>query len=265
MAMRRPRVIRRRRAPRRRRRLVRRRVGAAKKDRFAASAQINLGGWNYTNNRKRLSRRALKNQQYKASTAAQHFRSNNAVPITVTSPANRQQGNTFYIPWIADGIAVGTRFWEAGGGLITLDGASATTDFGSGDLFMRGGKATLTIENAALTPMIVRTWKIRSKRTGFPVTANPKSQDWDPSIPGAGLDFQQFYSFYDNIDYIIRPGDCVQRVTRIPSGKIDQSQYIIDNEKNAWIVYIQNPGVAAVGTVEMVHSHNLSFTGDRTV
>lgn len=242
------------------------------KDQYLTStAGSSAGGWNYK--RKRLNKRAWVRRMQAASNAGQKHRSNNALQFTFNTALVRQQQRVFFVPCITDTVA--NPFWTTLGGLVVNDGDSATTSFGDGDLYLRGGKSTLTLTNT-LTANInngdsvkVRTWRCRTTTFGVPL-ATPfiVSQDWDPTLPDPALgntDTWRLYKILDNVDVILKANETYERSTVLRSMKVDQSAHLANQSREFWIVSVGNISNNVATNIQAITSHNLSFTGDRTV
>ena len=149
---------------------------------LTATGGSSAGGWNYK--RKRFNKKRWVRQLRTASDALQKHRSNNALPFILPSAIVSQQMRVNFYAGITEPAATG--FWQTAGGLVVLDGDTAATDFGGGDLYIRGGKCTITITNLSANGSIIklRTWKIRTTGNGAVLASNfVVSQDWDPSLP----------------------------------------------------------------------------------
>jgi hypothetical protein len=207
-----------------------------------------------------------------SSDALYKHRSNNAIPEILATPAVVQQGNVYFLPCIADLAVPGSQFWTTGGGLVIKDFDDGFTSFGGGNLFVRGGKASLTMTNLAANtaPVKVTSWRARTTINGN-VLASPfvASQSWDPSLPdpaGAAVnaDTYKFYKFWDSKEIILKPGETFERTTFIKAQKVEQTNFSSFISRDIWIIMLQNPMTNAAQNIETVHSHNISFTADRT-
>lgn len=226
------------------------------------------GGWNYKN--KRLNKRKFRRERQIASDAAQHHRSNNCIAGVYGSALATQQGRISFIPVIADTIP-NPSFWQTTGGLVVADGDTAATDFGGGDLWIRGGKATITLSNPMTSANVMkyRTWRCRTTALGLPPSnLFVASQDWDPSLPDVALatyDAWRYYKFFDNVDYITQPGETVERSIVLLPRKIDQTGHQASQNRDFWIVQTQNLTAGTNQNTNVLISHNLTFTGDRVI
>lgn len=269
MRYRRPRrIVRRRRfvkrRPFQRRRLVR--------DTFQATSDINRGGWNFK--RRRFNPTKWKRDMWKSSNAAQKYRSQNALPFTVSTPTAYQQCNVIFVARIPD-AGGGSRFWQVAGGLVTNNDTPATTDFGGGDFFLRGGLSRLQITNPSTVdnPVRVSTWLCRTTvNGGIPVNPFTVSHGWDPSLPDPALlatnpdrDVYKFYKFWGCQDVLLKPGETFERVTPIKAQKVDQDQWIGLRNRDFWIILVQSTSGVTSDQLQISAAWNTSFTGDRVV
>jgi len=245
---------------------------AGNKDRYLTSTSgSSAGGWNYK--RKRLNKRAWVRRMQAASNAEQKHRSNNALPFTFPSALVRQQQRVFFVPIITDINA--SPFWTAAGGLVNNDGDTVATDFGSGDLYLRGGKGTISFTNTLATninngpSLKVRTWRARTTAFGIPLsTPFVVSQDWDPTLPDPALgnqDTWRLYTILDNVDVILKSGETYERSAPLRQMKIDQSAHLSNQSREFWIIAVGNMSTNVQADLQVVTSHNLSFTGDRVI
>jgi len=246
---------------------------AGLQDRYQATSDINRGGWNFKK-KPRFNARKWKKQLWDASSAVQKYRSNNALLLAAVN-SNSAGVTPFkrvhFVARVTDAGAA--RFYQVAGGLIDLDGVSATTSFGGGDLFIRGGQTSLQFTNPAASGVAfkVETWLVRTTDNGNPV-ANPfdVSLTWDPSLPDPSLvsgdpnnDVWKFYKFWGMQSTMLKPGESFERTVPIRSQKIDQDQHIFNRNRDFWCYTIQNMTTAAVLPLLIISSWNLSFTGDR--
>lgn len=273
MAMRRMRRFRRRSRPFRRSTLRRSRFSGRKRSRFdgfAASTDVNTARINFK--RKRFNPKRYRRQLWRASESAQKFRSNNIGTTLLANAASPQQGQVYWLACVPD-AGGGARFWQVAGGLITNNDTPATTDFGGGDLFIRGGVCTLTISTALANTQAVKVivWRARTTVNGN-IPSNPYtvSQGWDPSLPDPALlatdpnrDVYKLYKAFGMMEVMLTPGQMFSRSFKLRSQKIDQDQWIGLRSRDFWIIYVQNPISVSAQALNAVASWNLAFTADR--
>lgn len=223
--------------------------------------------------RKRFNARAFAVQRRKASDHEAHHRSNNALNFgSIGTAAVPQQQNVNFLSCISDYIGLTPGFWQTSNGLVLNDGDDLLSNFGGNDLFLRGGITTLTITNPseAARSIKVRTWRARTTPNSSlaNTTSFITSQDWDPSLVNAATpdsDPWKLYKFWDNVDVILKPGDTYERRDFLKARKIDQSVHNAFQNRDFWIVALQNMTSNSVIQPVIIISHNLSFTGDRVV
>ncbi|AXH77841.1 MAG: putative capsid protein [Himalivirus chandais] len=254
-----------------RRRVIRRKPRTVR-DRYQATSDINRGGWNFR--RKRFNPRAARRANWRASEAAQKYRSNNAEDLDIPTAAFTQQQSVNFIAFPYDQSG-GQRFWQVAGGLITNNDTPATTDFGGGDLFIRGGSTRFQITNSAVNTGAVRVTTWLAKTTvngGIPISGFIASQGWDPSLPDPALaatdpnrDVYKLYKFWGCQESMLKPGESMERIAPIPSMKVDQDQWINNRGRPFLIVALQRLGIDGAILCDVNLSFNLSFTADRVV
>jgi len=244
------------------------------KDRFQATSDINRGGWNFRK-KPRFSASRWKKQLWDASSAAQKYRSNNALLLAAVNSNSAGVVPFKRVHFVARTTdAAAARFYQTAGGLIDTDGVSATTTFGGGDLFIRGGQNTVQFTNPVASGVTfkIETWMVRTTDNGTP-PANPFDAvlTWDPSLPDAALaagdpnaDVWKFYKFWGMQSTMLKAGESFERTVPIKSQKIDQDQHINNRNRDFWCYTIQNMTTSAVLPCLIVTGWNLTFTGDRT-
>ncbi|UBJ25904.1 capsid protein [Red panda feces-associated circular DNA virus 14] len=277
MAMRRPRrVLRRsRRRPLRRSRPTLRRTFRKRtvRDRFQATSDINRGGWNFVK-KPRLSYSQYRRKLWDSSNSEHKYRSNNCLPFTLVTGSFPQQMTVYWAARTFDSGG-GNRFWQPAGGLVTGNEVPTTTDFGGGDIFVRGGvhRIAFSALSSNTHPTRVITWLCRTTSNGN-IPSNPfvVSQGWDPSLPDPALaatspdrDVYRFYKFWGCQETMLKPGESFERSVPHKCQKIDQDQHINLRERDFWIIAVQNPATTAGNTVAAMISWNLSFTADRVI
>lgn len=220
--------------------------------------------------RKRYNARRYALQKRRASDHEAHHRSNNALVFSLNSANVPQQQNVNFIACISDYIGVNAGFWQTANGLVLNDGDNLLTGFGGNDLFIRGGITTLTITNPIESPrpVKVRTWRARTSSNSSlaNTTSFITSQDWDPSLVNPltpDSDPWKLYKFWSNVDVILKPGETYERRDYLKARKVDQSVHNAFQDRDFWIIGLQNLVSTAVLQPVVIVSHNLSFVGDR--
>lgn len=240
------------------------------RDTFQATSDINRGGFNFK--RKRFSPRKWARDNWKASESAQKFRSHNAIPSLFATPAPYQQCAVYFAARVPDSGG-GNRFWQVAGGLVTNNDVPATTDYGGGDLFIRGGVSRIQVSNSVANdnPVKVVTWLARTTVNGnIPTNPFTVSHGWDPSLPDPALlatdpnrDVYKLYKFWGCQETMLKPGESFERAVKIRSQKIDQDQWIGLRGRDFWIILVQSTTGATADQVQVSFAWNLSFTADR--
>lgn len=277
----------RRRVVRRRRPFVRRRRNVMRSRRSGAGSSKWTGAIGYgrpgSNNfrKKKFSKSAFKRRMKIASDSMDKHRSNAALFFnTVVTPSSPTAMNLYMFQMIQDTTAV--PFWTTAGGLVPRHGDSATTDFGGGDLFIRGGTSLLTLQNSSGAgstsggTIKVMTWRARTLAYGSPnILSTPGTGavvpvSWEPSLPYSTVDPYvdpyRLYHFSDEMTFFLKPGEVVERTAYIAAQKINQFAFGTDkNYRDFWIVCLQNVGTNTALSFTPTIGHNITFTGDRVV
>jgi len=253
-----------------------------------SAATSRPGSANYR--RKRVSRRTIKRRRIAASDAALHHRSTNTTVAAFNTAVSVGTSAVHFMFLVPDNVVSGTTrggFWTTVGGLIPRHGDSTATDFGNGDLFIRGGKSTLVVTNlsaqpgfAAGAPILVRTWRGRTKtrpssplfpQLGVGATTAAVRGGWDPSIPtqsGSTIDddpYRQF-SFWDMKTIHLESGQSFERIAFIRSQKVSPDTWWNDNGfRDFWIIMVQTLVNGSAAPYQWQVTDNLSFSGDRVI
>lgn len=198
-----------------------------------------------------------------------HYRSYFAQSDAFTTPANAALAQVFYYPT----IEFGARFWTAAGGAVGVDTAVAVPTF-QDDIILRGGVISLTIGNGLgggnSEDLWVRVWLIQSDQTpGIGATVPPNgsggvsttfSRDWDPSVVAdSHKEFAKRILLSRSVQ--VANGESLSLRHRLRIQKIDQEDYLDDNNKLFWVVAVA-PNVPSANTWQCTASYNLSFSGD---
>lgn len=222
--------------------------------------------------KRRLGRRAYKRKLFNASSDQFKFRSVLSSVATDLTPVNIRQGNVQILRMVTDNTTTG--FWEINGGLVPRHD-TGTAGFGNGDLFIRGGLASITVYCGGAVPLTLTIWKIHTKAdanlTMFPSAVQ---MGWEPSLPtfgvavdaaGATEDPWRQYSFWGAETVILQPGQTFTRTAPLKTGKISKRQWLTGLNRDYWMYMISDMDDGVASSVTILRTHNLSFTGDRTV
>lgn len=231
-----------------RRRNVSRRTGTWAKTNGGTVASFPYKG-------RRVSRAVYKRRLRVASDVSEHYRSaltRTGILATAGLIGQALVGSTAFIP---------NNFWTPSAGLqnYTID-----REF-SGDLFIRGGRSSITFSNPNAGAVRIRLWKVRTKANGnvgssLPLTA--VSTAWDPTLVE---DFQKFYNVREPSEFILRSAQCMMHVAPIRSEKIDQDIFIAEGQRDYWVYTYTQVDVAVAQNIVLETTNNLSVTGDATV
>ena len=198
-----------------------------------------------------------------------HYRSYMASADYFATSALPSQCLVFYYPT----IEFGARFWTAAGGAVGVDTAVAVPTF-QDDIILRGGVITMTINSSSfdtnISDMRVRIWLIVTDQTpgigatvppnGSGGTASNFSRDWDPSVVADSKK-----EFAKRIilarEALVQNGETLVVRHRLRTQKIDQEDYLDDNNKLFWVVAV-SPNTNNTNNFTCTASYNLSFSGD---
>lgn len=246
--------------------------GATRKDYQASTGGAGIMRSGFKRKR-RMSRRAYKRKLFNASADSFKHRSLNSNLIAESTPVSITQMRVVITGFITDSI--GAPFWTTAGGLVPRHFDSATTSFGSQDLFVRGGRSTFTAFNGGTIPLTLTLWKMITRADSnialsFPATVNAA---WEPSLPtfasatspdGTTEDPWRSYKFWGAETVILQPGQTFTRVAPIKSGKLSTRAHNLLDSRQFWLAGITDMDNAGTSPVTFLVSHNLSFTGDLT-
>lgn len=247
------------------RRMARRALPYSNKRVFTSSVNQDVGTLNYR--RKPLNKALWKKRLWNASNASVKYRSNNSFLFTLASATAQQLVEVHALLALNDS-STPNRFWETAGGLLDTSGASVTTDFGNGDIFIRGGTYTITFTNTTGVVFNINIWDARSKENGSLITTPfSASRGWDPSLQDVALvgdqDITRFYNFWNQRSVLLNPDESVQFTRKIMPCKIQESNWINFRMRDLWLMSIGNLTTAAAANVSVTTAFNLSFTADR--
>ena len=197
-----------------------------------------------------------------------HYRSYLAQHDNFATTSDPGQCRVFYYPT----IEFGARFWTAAGGAVGVDTAVAVPTF-QDDIILRGGVISLTIGNsseATIADIRVRIWLIISDQTpGIGATVPPNgsggadtnfSRDWDPSlVADSRKEFAKRIVLQR--EALVQNGETMVVRHRLRTQKIDQEDYLDDNNKLFWVVAV-SPNSVLANAFTCTASYNLSFSGD---
>ena len=198
-----------------------------------------------------------------------HYRSYFAQTDNFATSATPAQCRVFYYPT----IEFGARFWTPAGGAVGVDTAVAVPTF-QDDIILRGGVITMTLcnDNEGANPhdIRVRIWLIVTDQTpGIGATVPPNgsggvasnfSRDWDPSVVAdSKKEFAKRIIL--NREALVQNGETLVLRHRLRTQKIDQEDYLDDNNKLFWVVAV-SPNIGQANTFTCTASYNLSFSGD---
>lgn len=197
-----------------------------------------------------------------------HYRTVLAQTDDFVTSGSAAQCRVFYYPT----IEFGARFWTAAGGAVGVDTAVAVPTF-QDDIILRGGVIKLTIGNineTNLSDIYVRIWLIISDQTpGIGASVPPNgtggvatnfSRDWDPSVVAdSHKEFAKRIILQRNA--LVQNGETLVVQHRMRIQKIDQEDYLDDNNKLWWVVAV-SPNTNNSNNFTCTASYNMSFSGD---
>lgn len=203
---------------------------------------------------RRIPYRRYKNILYNSSNISSHYRSYKTTFVTfntstsVSPPILAVEGmqlSTFSM--------VTNSFWTtAGGSSLILSPA--------GYVFIRGGLCTLRVHNGSSACLEYKLWHIRTKSGANPTSGLGSLVDlgWDPTIPD---DFHDRYKIVRSWRFQIEGGDRSSFSVRLPSQRVDITDYNNQFWRDFWVIGANAPQATALTTYCQV-THNLSFTAD---
>lgn len=198
---------------------------------------------------------------WNASNAAAHYRSVSSLSsIGQLTPSTVIDQNLRFLPFID------SSFWTVGGGAVDSIGVGADAK-----IFIRGGTSNLRVYNTDTdTTVIVRVWCVRTTANGlFNITTTPTNPydiadeqlvNWDPTVQ---TDFFRYYKVWKSYEFILKPEDVYTMKRKIPSQRIDTTQYNALAKRDFYIVGI-NSMDASTATVNWSADFNISFSTDIT-
>lgn len=204
---------------------------------------------------RRVSKTVWRKRQLRASDDAEHWRSALTVSGINATTATIGTALVAFVAWMPN------QFWTPTGGLQN----ELTDKSFAGDLFVRGGRTSITFSNPNTGTIRIRLWKVRTTTNGslggsLPVST--VSSAWDPSLVE---DFQRFYRFYEPTEFLLKSTEVYSRNAYIRAGKLDQSMFAGSNQRDFWVYSYSNVDVATAKNLIVEVTTSLSFTGDATV
>ena len=199
-----------------------------------------------------------------------HYRSILALSTPFTSVAGTISSQVFYYPT----MEFGARFWTPAGGAQPIDTAVLVPNF-QDDIILRGGMLSFNVCNTGVGgiesgDLNVTVWLMISDETpaigalippdGSIGSTATFSRDWDISIvPDGRRLFAKRTLLMRTV--LLKPLDSVNVKYRLRVQKIDQQDYLNDNNKMYWVVKVSSNHGNADG-YRVTASYNLSFSGD---
>lgn len=207
---------------------------------------------------KKTSRRSYLNHLWNSSLFAQHYRSINTAELTASTPASKVAGAIFGIDMHRIG---GNSFWTVLGGLVPADSAITPPTF-KGDITLRGGQYETQFYNTSTTNDIrIKIWFVMSVTNPdftFEPTLPPIA--WDPS---ASPDFiKEIGKPFGAREVTLEQGNSYTIKGRYKLRKIDQNTNISQGESLIMYCMLCNVGHATATNVNIISSHNMSFSAD---
>ena len=198
-----------------------------------------------------------------------HYRSILALSDSFSTPTGSISCGVFYYPT----IEFGARFWTPAGGALAIDTAVPVPNF-QDDIILRGGMITMTLANDPdaddAADLHTTIYLIISDETpsvgalippdGSTGTFATFSRDWDPScVPDSTRVFAK--KILMKRQALLKSGETLVVSHRLRIQKIDQENYLNDNNKLYWVVKTAcNTG--STNTYRVTASYNMSFSGD---
>lgn len=216
---------------------------------------------------RRTSRFAYRRMLWRDTVGKPHYRSIlTFLPPAVSTP-NNISGATLSI------VTPGPTFWLAAGGAQQIDSGVPVPTF-AGDVVLRGGVSSLAISNRTATTDVIASDPVRvtvytvwtnndPAALIFPLTV---AITWDPSVIP---DFPRYGKVLRRREAILKgDGECLELYYRHRIQKIDQAIYNNNGSRLQWFVLVSQTTnaetIPAPETVDLVCSHNYSFSADAT-
>jgi len=202
-----------------------------------------------------------------------HYRSIFALTNSFPTSGGSISATVFYYPC----IEFGARFWTAAGGALPIDTAVPVPTF-QDDIILRGGMINMNVSNTPegggfggdVQDLIVTVYLMISDETpslGALIPPNGSvtapavfSRDWDITcVPDCKRVFAKRVLLTKRV--LLKPTDSVNVSYRLRIQKIDQEDYLNDNNKMWWVIKVASNG-SSVDNFRVTASYNLSFSGD---
>jgi len=211
--------------------------------------------------------RQYRNILWRDSMMKTHWRSVFDAATNITTPNNLTSGTLAVI----NALPI---FYTTGGGAVSADSGVAVPTF-NGDIILRGGIARIAIANRVAEGVqptdnvrvtVYACWTTATPSIIFPAAVPTM---WDPSLLP---DFEKFGKVLWKREALLKAdGEAVQIYFKFKVQKIDQAVFTqgsIRGQTLVWVLHVSQTSnsetTAIAEIVDVVTSHNLSFTGDAT-
>jgi len=210
---------------------------------------------------KKTSRRTYNRHLWNSTLFTTHYRSNETVSGTITTPASLTQADLLGINLIRHG---NNAFWLAAGGAVATD-TSVTLPTFKGDVILRGGSWNFTLHNtsAANVDVAIRVFLVYTEeRPDFSIEPSTVAHMWDPSLTA---DWNQLIGKVKMTrEVLLESGNNYTISGRLRMQKIDQTTYGLQGRSPLLFVSCGNVGFTTAHTLTYTTSYNLSFSADGT-
>jgi len=214
---------------------------------------------------RKTSTRAFRRMLWRDTLNQTHHRSLLDQTVVISTPNNITQGTLS----ILEGLP--NSFWTSAGGTLAHDTATPVPLF-SGDLVLRGGISRITLTNRVnpvdtmpSDPVRVSIFAVWTKKVPALLTfPSPVPTMWDPStVP----DFLSYGRVLFKREALLKgDGEVISCYFRYKVQKIDRPVFLGNGGRLQWFVVVSQTSnteaIAAPENVDVVLSHNVSFTGD---
>lgn len=227
-----------------------------------ASGALSYGTFKTRRLRPRTFRRII----WRDTIASQHWRSVSDSTQSAVTPNNLIQAT------LVSGInGLRDNFWTALGGAVASDSGVVVPTF-VGDIILRGGMSRITVTNRAnpsetmpSDPVRVTVFAVwtKSNPAALTFTSAPPTL-WDPSLTA---DFDRYGKVMWKREALLKgDGEVVEYFFRYKPQKIDQAEFNNGGSRLQWFVLVSQTSnvetTPTAETVDIVISHNVSFSGD---
>lgn len=239
--------------PKRRKMMGRRRkFSRSTRDKVAATNGLRSSVQNFRG--RKTSRSAYRNELWRSTQNMMHYRSVATVFLTLPAAVARDRANTYQVNMLRNDF------------MFTSGGANAPVVAGTtwgNDFTIRGGVSTIHFTNPTTNTdgvFIVNLFEMIT--TGKGATPNPVTnvdRAWDPSVD---FSLSNQFKILKKHRFIISIGETVEVQHRIKLRKWDREHQSVNGEFiKVWYFTVSNDrGLAR--DLHVLHSHNLSYTGD---